>query len=87
MSITWQFGSESPDNSKHFGVITEWWKTLSTKEVLWKQRMTPKDGEVNWSPQKFDETFLVVETDVRGITFYRRRRPPPHKKKILAAIL
>ena len=73
MRFTWQFGSQDPENSKNFSMISEWWNTLTTKSVLWKQRIIQESGEIDWSPQKFDDTFIVAESDVRGITFYWRK--------------
>lgn len=35
--------------------------------------MTPETGEIDWSPQKFDDTFVLTEADVRGITFYWKK--------------
>ncbi len=71
--ITWQFGSESPENLKNFTTIATWWKALQTQTVQWKQRLIPENGEIDWSPQKYDETFVLFEADVRGITLYWRK--------------
>ncbi len=73
MMITWQQGSQAPENSGNFSTIAEWWKSLATKSVLWKQRMIPESGEVDWASQKFDDTFDFAEADVRGITFYWKK--------------
>ncbi|PIE32736.1 hypothetical protein CSA56_14195 [candidate division KSB3 bacterium] len=73
MRITWQFGSEDPENSKNFTTITTWWKALQAQTVVWKQRLIPKDGNLDWSSQKYDESFTFFEADVRGITFYWRK--------------
>ena len=71
--MLWQFGSQDPENAKNFSMITEWWKSLNTKSVLWKQRLIKEGGEIDWSPQKFDETFVVAGVDVRGITLYWKK--------------
>ena len=73
MCIIWQFGSEDPENSKNFNTIATWWKALQTQTVLWKQRLIPEEGDIGWSPQKYDDTFMLFEVDVRGITLYWRK--------------
>jgi hypothetical protein len=73
MVISWEAQSQNPDNSKNFGIIANWWKSIEKKSVMWKQRVVPDSGEINWSPQKFDDTFVLTKSDVRGITFYWRK--------------
>lgn len=73
MIIVWQQGSQVSENSDNFNTIAEWWQSLKTKSVLWKQRMLSETGEIDWSPQKFDDTFDFAEVDVRGITFYWKK--------------
>ncbi len=73
MILTWKAGDQAPENVKNFSTISEWWKSLETRSVLWKQRMIPESGEIDWSPQKFDDTFDLAGADVRGITFYWKK--------------
>jgi hypothetical protein len=73
MVLLWQFGSQDPENAKNFSMIAEWWTSLNAKSVLWKQRLIKESGEIDWSPQKFDETVVLAEADVRGITLYWKK--------------
>ena len=73
MMISWQAQSQAPENAKNFSIIANWWKSLDKKSVLWKQRLIPKTGEINWDPQRFDDTFVVTKPEVRGITFYWKK--------------
>ena len=73
MVILWEAQSQNPDNAKNFNIIANWWKSIGKKSVMWKQRITPDNEEIDWSPQKFDDTFVLAESDVRGITFYWRK--------------
>lgn len=73
MVISWEAQSQNPDNSKNFGIIANWWKSIEKKSVMWKQRVVHDSGEIDWSPQKFDDTFVLTKSDVRGITFYWRK--------------
>lgn len=85
----WQLGSNSPDNASHFATISRWWAELSGKEVTWRQRLIPPNGDLsvlNWETQRFDETILFDAAETRGITLYWRksgstdeRNTTPHK--------
>jgi hypothetical protein len=70
MIITWQAQVQTPENGKNFSTIANWWKSLNQKSVQWKQRLIPESGKVDWEPQRFDETVVVAQPDVRGITLY-----------------
>lgn len=74
MIALWQAGVQSPENAKNLGMIAEWWKSLGTKNVQWKQRMIPPTGQIDWNPQKFDESLVFTETDLRGITLFYRKK-------------
>ena len=88
----WQQGSSNPDNASHFATINQWWSALSGKEVTWRQRLIPASGNVsdlNWEPQRFDETFAIGTPEIRGITLYWRkpdakdeRSTTPHKLEL-----
>ena len=73
MIITWQAGSQTAENLKNFSIISEWWKSINKKSVLWKQRLLPETGDIDWKPKRFDDTFVLAEADVRGISFYWKK--------------
>jgi hypothetical protein len=85
----WQLGSSNSDNASHFATISRWWAELSGKEVIWRQRLIPPNGdlsELNWEPQRFDEAIAFDTAETRGITLYWRksgsadeRNTTPHK--------
>ncbi len=87
MVVLWEQGSQAPENSDNFYTIAEWWKSLSAKSITWKQRMISEDREVDWSPQKFDETFEPAEVDVKGITLYWKKTSAQDMSNITPAKL
>jgi hypothetical protein len=82
MIIAWQAQSSNPDNATNFGIIANWWKALDSKSMLWKQRLIPEKGEVDWSPQRFDETIVFTKPEVRGLTFYWKAKDAEAEKNI-----
>ncbi|MBW4648166.1 MAG: hypothetical protein KME06_05630 [Kastovskya adunca ATA6-11-RM4] len=71
--LIWQQGSRNAENATHFTVIQEWWANLKNTEITWRQRLIPQSGnlsELNWEPQRFDETFKIQNPQIRGITLY-----------------
>ncbi|MBF2090106.1 MAG: hypothetical protein IGR80_12720 [Synechococcales cyanobacterium K44_A2020_017] len=69
----WQLGSSNPDNANHFAEISDWWADLHDQDISWKQRLIQPTHDLhnlNWEPQRFDETFRVTHPQVRGITLY-----------------
>lgn len=82
MMILWEAQSQAPENAKNFSIIANWWKSLEKKSVLWKQRLIPKQGAIDWEPQKYDDTFACVEPDVRGITLYWKKEAGGEEKNI-----
>jgi len=69
----WQYGSSNPDNANNLQLIGEWWKNLNGKEITWVQRLVPEIGglsEVHWQRQRFDEEFIIVNPQMRGLTLY-----------------
>ena len=73
MRTIWQQGSTNPENASSFATISQWWAGLNGKEVTWRQRLIPPSGDINdlnWDPQRFDETFVIQSPEVRGITLY-----------------
>ncbi len=74
--ITWQQGSDNPDNGNNFATIKQWWESLNDKKIAWRQRLIPQSGnvsELNWEPQRFDEVFKLQLPQIRGITLYWRK--------------
>lgn len=73
---TWQQDSNDPNNAEFFATIRDWWSGLAGKEIQVGQRVIPSTGEVeslNWEPQRFDEQFVIMSPEVRGITLYWRK--------------
>ncbi|MBW4468391.1 MAG: hypothetical protein KME07_23440 [Pegethrix bostrychoides GSE-TBD4-15B] len=69
----WQQENADPRNVQYFAEISQWWTSLNGQEITWRQRLLPETGAVadlNWEPQRFDETFVVTQPQVRGITLY-----------------
>ena len=72
-NVTWQRESTDPNNVNHFAEISQWWTSLGGQEITWQQRLIPEAGaasDLDWQPQRFDETFLLTQPQVRGITLY-----------------
>ncbi len=87
MMMTWQAQSEEPENANNFTIITKWWKSLDSKDLLWKQRLIPESGEIDWDPQRFDDTFRCMDPDVRGITLFWHKDDAPQEKNMTPAKL
>jgi hypothetical protein len=69
----WQLGSSNPDNANHFAEISDWWADLHDQDISWKQRLIQPTSDIhdlNWEPQRFDETFRIMQPQIRGITLY-----------------
>ncbi len=81
--ITWQSGNNNPDQAKNFETIRQWWCSLNGKEIALRQRILPENGnvrELDWEPQRFDETFAIGNPDVRGITLYWQKPGMPDER-------
>jgi hypothetical protein len=74
MRVLWEAESQAPDNAKNLSIIANWWKSLDKKSILWKQRVIPEKGEIDWDPQKFDDTFVCFEPALRGFTLYWKKK-------------
>lgn len=71
--ITWQSGNSNPEMLENFETIRQWWRNLNGKEIALRQRILSETGnvrELDWEPQRFDETFAIANPDIRGITLY-----------------
>lgn len=90
--VVWQQASGTPTSASDFAAITQWWSSLAGKEITWRQRLVPESGQVaelNWEPQRFDETFVIQSPNMRGITLYWQqpnvpdeRNTTPHKLEL-----
>jgi hypothetical protein len=89
LQFTWQQDNNSPENANNFATISQWWASLHGKQIAWRQRLILPSAEVselNWEPQRFDETFVISQPQTRGITLYwykpdsgQERNTTPHK--------
>jgi hypothetical protein len=73
LKITWQSDSNSPENTANLDTIAQWWKNLNGKEIVWVERLIPQIGglsEIHWQPQRFDETFTIVNPKIWERTLY-----------------
>lgn len=71
--VIWQQGSTNPENPNNFAIIQQWFSSLNGKEITWRQRLIPPTAdvrEIDWEPQRFDEVFLISNSQIRGITLY-----------------
>lgn len=83
MQIVWEYGSNHPENRSNFDTICQWWQELDRKEVSWQQRILPTSHhleDINWDPQRFDETLVLVQPQIRGITLYWQRTGDDQQK-------
>lgn len=87
MIIAWQAGSQAPENAKNLSIMSNWWKSLDKKSVLWKQRLLPEKGEIDWNPQRFDDAFVATQPEVRGITFYWKKSEADQEANLTPARL
>ncbi|MBF2000698.1 MAG: hypothetical protein IGS38_08265 [Synechococcales cyanobacterium M58_A2018_015] len=81
----WQQGSSDPTMADTFATLSQWWASLNGKEITWQQRILPETGtaaDLNWEPQRFDETFSIGSPEVRGITLYWRKPDSPDERSI-----
>ncbi|UNU26624.1 hypothetical protein [Microcoleus vaginatus] len=73
LKTVWQSGSSHPENADNLDTISEWWGNLNGKEISWVERLIPQIGglsEIHWHPQRFDETFVIVNPEIREETLY-----------------
>ncbi|MEB3279370.1 MAG: hypothetical protein VKK42_10680 [Lyngbya sp.] len=89
-TITWQYGSSNPENATQLETIRQWWADLEGQEITWQQRLIPENGDltqINWESQKFDEVFLIVNPQLRGITLYWSKLGNDQERSITASKL
>jgi hypothetical protein len=71
--IVWQYGSSDPNNAENLATIRQWWADLNGKKIHWRQRVLPGTVDastLSWETQRFDESFVLTQPDLRGITLY-----------------
>ena len=82
-TITWEQGSNNPENADNFAIIKQWFTNLNSKEISWKQRLIPPNGdvrEIEWEAQRFDENFIIFNSSIRGITLYWQKPDAPQER-------
>ncbi len=86
----WQQGSSSPDNTYNLRQIQQWWQELAGKEILWQQRLSNlgvEAADLSWDLQRFDETFILGQPELRGLTLYWHHPNTPQERSITASKL
>ncbi len=81
--VVWQQDSPDPNSVNYFAEISQWWTGLNNQEISWQQRLIAESGpssDLNWEPQRFDETFQMLSPEVRGITLYWRKLDAPEER-------
>ncbi|MFB2875922.1 hypothetical protein [Floridanema aerugineum] len=82
-TIIWEQGSNNPENADNFAIIKLWFTNLNGKEITWKQRLIPPDSDlrkIEWEAQRFDEKFIIFNSDIRGITLYWQKPDSPQER-------
>ena len=80
LKTVWLSGSNNPENADSLDNISQWWENLNGKEISWVDRLIPQIGglsEIHWHPQRFDETFVIVNPEIREDTLYWYKRGSP----------
>ncbi|MGL5061321.1 MAG: hypothetical protein ACRC62_15215 [Microcoleus sp.] len=80
LKTTWHSDSNSPENTANLDAIAQWWKNLNGKEITWVERLIPQIGgmsEIHWQPQRFDETFKIVNPKIWDNTLYWYKADSP----------
>ena len=80
LKTVWQSGSTNPENADSLDNISQWWGNLNGKEISWVERLIPQIGgisEIHWHPQRFDETFVIINPEIREDTLYWYKRGSP----------
>ncbi len=76
LKLLWQYGSSDPDNGNTFATISQWITNLNGKDITWRQRLVSPAipaAELDWELQRFDEQYVVIQPEMRGITLYWRK--------------
>lgn len=84
-NLTWQQNSSEPNNRDNLSAIAKWWSNLEDQEIAWQQRLIPDRGDlqdIDWQPQKFDEKFILLTPQLRGITIFWRNNKATEERNI-----
>ena len=87
VKTVWQQDSNNPENGNNFDTIRLWWQSIGGQEVTWQQRLLPASGDpgdIDWETQRFDEAFLLLSPEIRGITLYWRRMGTEEERSMTA---
>jgi hypothetical protein len=88
--IIWQQGSNNPNNQLNFDQIGNWWRDLRGKKITFAQRIIPSNKNINdidWEEKRFDETFILTSSDIRGITLYWQKIEDKEERNLTASKL
>jgi hypothetical protein len=83
--LIWQPNSSQPDNGENLKAIAKWWSSLAGKEILWQQRLIAATGnlqDIDWQSQKFDEKFVLLTPQLKGITIFWRNSKAADERNI-----
>lgn len=83
--ILWESGSNNPNNASNLEEIRQWWANLQGVKIDWQQRLISEatdPNQLNWEPQKFDETFVIVNPEIRGITVFWYKPNNPDERNM-----
>lgn len=83
--LIWQQNSTDLSNVDHLQAIAQWWSNLAGKEIAWQQRLLSFDqnlDQIDWQPQKFDERFVLHDSEIRGITIFWRNQTNGEERNI-----
>jgi hypothetical protein len=86
LKIVWQSGSNNPENTDNLDNISQWWTNLNGKEISWVERLIPQIGgqsEIHWQPQRFDETFVIVNPEIRDDTLIWYKSDSPVERNTI----
>ncbi len=84
-NLIWQQNSSEPNNRENLEAIAKWWSSLENQEIVWQQRLIPPSGDlqdIDWQPQKFDEKFILLTPQLKGITIYWRNSKVTDERNI-----
>lgn len=84
-NLIWQQNSSEPSNRENLSAIAKWWSNLEDQEIAWQQRLIPERGDlqdIDWQPQKFDEKFVLLTPQLRGITIFWRNNKATEERNI-----
>ena len=84
-NLIWQQNSSEPHNRENLSAIAEWWSNLEDQEIAWQQRLIPEGSNlqnIDWQQQKFDEKFVLLTPQLRGITIFWRNNKAKEERNI-----